>query len=132
MRVVRQCRMRPFVSEARALGVAAHRHAVVREVQLQCGDRPLILARTIIPFETLSGVHRRLSSLGTRPLGDIIFSSPDLRRAKMEIAEVSEWCDEIADTVDSEVPVWGRRTLYELAGRRLLVCEFFLPSVLAL
>lgn len=122
---------KPFLSESRTLCLGTGRFALVREVRLSCGQRPLILARTIIPGKTLKGVNRRLACLGTRPLGEFIFTYPRLRRLVTEITlvEVSQWTDEMAQIGAIEEKIWGRRTLYGIGGRNLLVCEFFLPNV---
>ncbi|MGR9099329.1 MAG: chorismate--pyruvate lyase family protein [Gammaproteobacteria bacterium] len=126
-------RNRPFFSESRLLDLPGHRNALIREVLLAAGDKPLILARTVIPAETLKGAQRSLSRLGSRPLGEVIFSYPDLQRLEMDIACVaaSNWSPRLQRKVPIPEPVWGRRTVYAVAGRELLVNEFFLPDLLA-
>jgi len=134
VRLLQQCWTKPFQGEARNLRIRNGRHTLIREVLLQCDQQPLILARTIIPQRTLCGAHRRLSSLGARPLGEVIFSYPGLQRLKLELAHVtnSDWNAESLAGLTPDSGVWGRRTIYSLSGRALLVCEFFLPAVLAL
>jgi chorismate lyase len=134
VRLLRQCWAKPFQGEAKTLQIRNGRHALIREVSLQCDQEPLILARTIIPQRTLRGAHRRLSNLGTRPLGEVIFSYPRLQRLRLEIAHITntDWNRESMANVAPDSGVWGRRTVYSLSGRKLLVCEFFLPAVLAL
>ncbi len=123
---------RPWPEEARILLIERNRYALVREVQLFCSRQPLIVARTVIPRETLKGAQRRLSSLGTRPLGEIIFTYPALQRHRLDIVRVQaqDWNSQTAGRLAIDQPVWGRRTVYGIAGRKLLVCEFFLPAVL--
>jgi len=134
VRLLQQCRAKPFQGEAKTLQISNGQHALIREVLLQCDRQPLILARTIIPHRTLRGAHRRLSSLGTRPLGEVIFSYPRLQRLKLEVTHVlkRDWSAESMAEMAPDSGVWGRRTVYSLSGRKLLVCEFFLPAVLAL
>jgi len=134
VRLLQQCRAKPFQGEAKTLRIRNGQYALIREVLLQCDRQPLILARTIIPHRTLRGAHRRLSSLGTRPLGEVIFSYPRLQRLKLEVTHVrsQDWNTESMAELASDAGVWGRRTVYSLSGRTLLVCEFFLPAVLAL
>ncbi|MGH8474632.1 MAG: chorismate--pyruvate lyase family protein [Methylococcales bacterium] len=132
VQVLNQCWARPWPDEARVLELPRHQVALVREVQLFCRLSPLIVARTIIPRSTLKGAQRRLSSLGTRPLGEVIFTYPTLARHRLDITQVqpSDWNPRFAAALAIAPPVWGRRTVYAIAGRRLLVCEFFLPEVL--
>lgn len=135
MRLLGQHWCRPFAEEAHALRLSAGRRAVVREVALQWGERPLVLARSVIPAKTLKGVDRRLAHLGTRPLGEILFADPRLQRRSLELAEVepSLWLRTLRNEVELARPVWGRRSRYALGpGHTLLVAEFFLPELFAL
>ena len=132
--VLRQRRNKPFPDEARLLNIARYQHALVREVVLHCGQLPLITARTIIPWATLRGAQRRLSYLGNRPLGEVIFAYPELKRLSLDLAKVesTDWCEGWAEKWSIRDPVWGRRTVYSIAGSNLLVCEVFLPPILSL
>lgn len=134
VRLLQQCWTKPFQGEAKTLRIRNGQHALIREVLLRCDRQPLILARTIIPHRTLRGAHRRLSKLGTRPLGEVIFSYPGLQRQRLEVARVTnrDWNTESMAYLTPDSSVWGRRTVYSLSGHALLVCEFFLPEVLAL
>ncbi len=132
VRLLHQAWDKPFADEARILGLAAGRRAVVREVALQWEDRPLVVARSVIPARTLKGVDRRLAHLGTRPLGEILFADPRLHRKTLELAEIGPtlWQKDQRLRLDLSRPLWGRRSLYSLgAGHKLLVAEFFLPEL---
>jgi chorismate--pyruvate lyase len=134
VRLLRQAWDRPFAEEAEALGLAAGRRAVVREVALQRGGRPLVVARSVIPARTLKGVDRRLAHLGTRPLGEILFADPRLERKTLELTEIDVglWQKDLRGNLDLSARIWGRRSLYALGrGHRLLVAEFFLPELFA-
>ncbi len=124
---------KPFISETRILQLP-HRHkTLIREVMLSVADKPLIIARTIIPVETLKGAQRHLSRLGTRPLGEVIFSYPKLQRLEMDCSHVKTdcWTDAIKQQVGIDEPIWGRRTVYAIKDREMLVNEFFLPELIA-
>lgn len=132
VRVLTQAWQKPFVGESKLLKQAPYRHALVREVQLECNGIPLIAARTIIPAKTLTGVRRRLSRLGTRPLGEFIFCYPRLKRLALQVAqpEPGDWSSAAEINLALQRKVWGRRTLYSIGGPKLIICEFFLPTVL--
>jgi chorismate--pyruvate lyase len=74
VRLLSQRRGKPDRHERRMLGRAAARGVVLREILLLCGDVPVIYGRTAIVARDLRGAWRALSSLGTRALGDFIFS----------------------------------------------------------
>lgn len=134
VKILNQQWIKPWPEEARILHLGMNRYALVREVQLFCNRQPLIIARTVISPDTLKGAQRRLSSLGTRPLGEVIFTYPGLKRHRLDIVQINpvDWRQELGETLDIQQVVWGRRTVYGIASRKLLVCEFFLPTVLAL
>lgn len=134
VRVLRQRWDRPYPGEARVLGLGASRHALVREVVLHCHGHPLVIARSVIPAEALRGAQCRLAHLGDRPLGELLFAYRKLSRLSLELAQVApaNWRSLGALLPQAEGCMWGRRSLYGVASGRVLVCEFFLPPVLAL
>ncbi len=121
----------PYLSERIQLGLPLCRYALTREVMLHTNGKPLLLARSIIPEDTIKVAHRNLSHLGTRPLGEVIFSYPDLERIAMELALLtpSSWSKPAQEKAKIEECVWGRRTVYAIHKRPMLVSEFFLPEI---
>ena len=122
---------RPFFSETRQLEAPPFRYHLIREVLLHSNGKPLLLARTIIPGHTIKAAHRNLAHLGNRPLGEVIFSYPDLERISMEITRVSPhfWTAAALEKADVKQAVWGRRTIYAIQQRPMLVSEFFLEEI---
>ncbi|WP_262966082.1 chorismate--pyruvate lyase family protein [Methylobacter psychrophilus] len=122
----------PFLSERRLLKLPEHQYSLIREVLLHVNGKPLILARTIIPASTVKTAKSNLSKLGSRPLGEIIFSYPKLERIAMDITLInpSTWTQSALTEVDIKQPIWGRRTVYAIAHQQMLVSEFFLPEIL--
>jgi len=113
---------RPRRSEAVLLGLPPRRVAWVRQVWLCCGDQRWVYARTVIPVETLRGPNAGLTRLGNRPLGAFLFSHPRVRRGRMQVARGA--------VPEGSTPLFGRRSLFYLRGRPLLVSEFFLDAFL--
>jgi len=124
----------PFLSERKLLNQPEHRYCLTREVMLHADGVPLILARTILPEATIRCAHRNLSHLGTRPLGEVIFSYPDLERRELQMAllKPAAWSQAALEWGAIEAPVWGRRTVYAIMHQPLLVNEFFMPAALAI
>ena len=120
-----------FIDESRILQLAPSQRQLVREVLLHAGDRPLVLARTILPAATINIARRNLSQLGNRPLGEVIFAYPDLERRRRQYACVAQahWSSAINAEITVSAPVWGRRTVYAIHRQPLLVAEFFLPGL---
>jgi len=121
-----------FAEECQELKIAHHRYQLIREVLLHIDNTPLVLARTILPQATIRIAHRNLSHLGTRPLGEVIFAYPDLelRQRYFSHATTNIWSTAVQSEFPVEQAIWGRRTLYAIHDRPLLVSEFFLPTML--
>ncbi len=133
VRVLNQAWDRPRPEEARALGLHPRGHGIVREVHLLCGGRPWVYARTILPRATLTGAERRLAHLKSRSLGAVLFADPTMHRGRTEIVRLRP-ADSLyalaAHGLDSPpTEIWGRRTVFRLRGKPLLVSEFFLPGI---
>lgn len=122
----------PFLSERRLLKLRENRYSLIREVLLHADGKPLILARTIIPAKTIKVAKSNLAHLGSRPLGEVIFSYPKLERIEMDVTLIDQptWAPSAITEANIDQPVWGRRTVYAIAHRQMLVSEFFLPGVL--
>jgi len=123
-----------FPGECALLRLDHHRYQLVREVLLFANNTPLILARTILPEKTIKIAKRNLSHLGTRPLGEVIFSYPSLERGQLQMSSVATkyWSSALQTQLDLPDNIWGRRTIYRIQKHPLLVSEFFLPGALSL
>lgn len=119
----------PHLSECRALGMPCRQRALVREVILYGQGEPWVYARSIIPVTTLTGRLRSLRKLDNRPLGALLFNDVSMQRGPIDIT-----CTH-TDTLklptlpeDFQGRVWGRRSVFYLDQKPLLVSEMFLPG----
>lgn len=133
VRVLSQQWITPQVEEARLLGVPRRQLALLRQVQLLCDDMVCVYARSIIPLSTLKGKHMRLKRLGDRPLGGYLFAQPNLKRSHQHIARIVKKDPLFKIALPENEPncdqVWGRRSLFSMGRKSLLVSEFFLPAL---
>jgi len=133
VRVLRQGWQRPLRDESRELGLRAGGTVFVREVHLLCRGEPWVFARTVIPRDTLSGKYRRLTRLGNRSLGAVLFADKTMRRGELEIACLMRGhaLFESAARGLAARPqlIWGRRSLFRLSGKPLLLSEIFLHDM---
>lgn len=125
--------IKPMLSERNLLGMRRGTIARVRHVRLLCNDKPCVFARTVIPYSTMHGPVRRLSMLGSKSLGAVLFSDKSMRRGEIEIASISkndylytQAMQNIRQRVDH---LCGRRSVFYLSGKPLLVNEIFLPAI---
>lgn len=132
VRVLSQSRGRPSRDEAQALGMRSGGQAIIRQVQLMCDGRPMVYARTVIPATSLRGKLQRLAHLGARPLGAMLFADSGMRRGVVELARITPgqllYADATRYSRRHPEAIWGRRSVFRIANRPLLVSEIFLPG----
>jgi len=65
-------------------------------------------------------------------VGEVIFSYPKLERIAMDVALINRpmWTQPAIAEAAIDQPIWGRRTVYAIAHKHMLVSEFFLPEIL--
>ncbi len=133
VRLLRQAWGSPLNSERQFLGSRRGVMMLIREVELLCDETPWVFARTLIPATSLQRSVRRLTQLGTRPLGAVLFSDPKVHRGLTQYARLQQR-HPLFQTATEHVAakpetLWGRRTLFTLSSRPLLVNEIFLPDI---
>lgn len=127
VRVISEVYASPRLSERRALGMKNRETALIREVHLLCDDCPVVYARTVIPFSTLSGPQQKLTRLGNKSLGAILFSDKTMQRGEVQIARLK--AEQVKLENSNEENIWGRRSVFKLNKKPLLVSEYFLPEL---
>jgi chorismate--pyruvate lyase len=111
---------------------ASEDKVLVREVLLYCDGLPVVFAQTEIPFSSLTDQQAMLAEIGTRSLGDVLFQDPSMKRAEIEVAEFSQGsevhqlCEQFNQVANFSL--WGRRSLFHINNKPLLVSEVFLPA----
>jgi len=88
----------------------------IREVILFSDEEPLIYAKSIIPLETIRLGLGILGNLKENPLGDILFSNPEIKKKYMLYAKFQS---------NKEI-FYGRKGIYTVKGYPFSVCEIFL------
>ena len=88
----------------------------IREVVLYSDEEPLIYAKSIIPLETIRLGLGLLGNLKENPLGDILFSNPEIKKKYMIFAKFES----------NKKIFYGRKGIYTVKGYPFSVCEIFL------
>ena len=133
VRLLRQDWGRALYSEQRQLRIRRGEAAMVREVELCCDEIPWVFARSLIPASSLRGSARRLAHLGEKPLGAVLFADRNVHRGETQIARILPRHPLFASATShlerKPKELWGRRTLFTIADKPLLVNEIFLPAI---
>lgn len=118
----------PRPSERRLLALPSRQTALVREVVLTLDEQPVVFARSVFPMASLDGDLRHLRQLKNRSLGAILFRHPRMRRAPFELARIDGNNAYLPPPLKQAKPAWGRRSCFDLGGKRLMVSEVFLEN----
>ena len=130
IQLLSQKRTSPTPDEIQVLGLRYRSHALIRQVILSCDNKPWVYARSVIPITTLTGPLRRLSHLGDKPLGAVLFSDRSIARGKVEVTVISPGQENYKWTgIKKNHLIWGRRSIFYKSRKKLLVSEFFLPDI---
>lgn len=133
VRLLHQTWGSPLYSESKVLRLRRGEATLIREVELLCDEHPWVFARTLIPATSLKGSARRLTQLGVKPLGAVLFSDASVHRGVTQIARLQPrhplFVSATANLEQQPQTLWGRRTLFYISGRPILVNEIFLPDI---
>lgn len=117
--VIDESRQKPTLNEQRYLRMRNGLYARIREIYLLCGEQKMIYARSVIPFSTLTGRQRQIKFLRNRSLGAYLFSDRTLKREITQIAKAQL----------NNKTIWGRRSVFDVDHKPLIVAEWFLDDI---
>ena len=112
----------PLAEEAQRLALDSDASAWIREVTLHENGLALLQARTVIPHWSPANPWCEVQRLGSRPLGEILFSDPGLERSEFEFTLGPGWRE--SDLVAPDR--LARRCVFWRQGAPLLLTERFL------
>ncbi|ORU91235.1 MAG: 4-hydroxybenzoate synthetase [Cycloclasticus sp. symbiont of Poecilosclerida sp. N] len=121
---------KPFLADSRCLQQHICHHALIRETLLKVGDEAVVFARTTLPRKVARELQE-LTHLGTKPLGEVIFSYLDLQRVGLDFAKIK--VDHLSPLMQQQLVgesyIWARRNTYRVNKQAFIVSEFFLPAI---
>ena len=81
---------------------------IIREVELIGDSTAVVFARSVIPVNSDT---EDLLSIGSKPLGEILFNDPTIKRGPLEVGKHNN--------------SWARRSTFKINNTKLLVSEIF-------
>ena len=120
--------------ETALLGQPVRQKIYTREVFLYADGVPVVFAHSVVATCHLRGAWHALQSLGSRPLGALLFAHPLVERAPLRFKLLRPghtlFRRAVAELDEPPGFLWARRSLFILHGAPLLVTEVFLPRIL--
>jgi chorismate--pyruvate lyase len=127
---------RPFRDETQALHLHPENRAYVRNVLLMGDGIVRVFAHSVLPRAGLRGGWNGITRLGTKPLGEALFTNPRIRRLGLTLRRIDArhplYRAARRHTGLTARYLWARRSVFCLNGHPLLVTEVFLPATDAL
>lgn len=124
---------RPNADEYAMLGMVPGTLAYVREVLLLCNEVPVVFAHSVLPQPSLRGGWNGISRLGSRPLGEALFSDHRIHRQPLAFRSLHRDHPLFRSLVQHHTlnasRLWARRSAFCLNRHPLLVTEVFLPAI---
>lgn len=111
--------------ECAALDVPPGSLGWVREVHLRGNAEPWVFARSVATREALTDSGLDLQQLGSRSLGELLFSDQAFERGALQV------CHYPAAWLPADNPhqgLWARRSCFRRDRLAVLVAEVFLPA----
>nr|WP_244165876.1 chorismate lyase [Pseudomonas abietaniphila] len=112
--------------ECAALNLPDGSEGWVREVYLLGHGEKWVFARSVAARAALENDGLHMDELGTRSLGELLFSDRAFARGPLQICQYpSSWLPQ----ADNRAGLWGRRSCFTRGALGILVAEVFLPTV---
>ena len=112
--------------ECAALDLAPASVGWVREVYLRGHGQPWVFARSVAARSALQGSGLNLGELGSRSLGELLFSDRAFTRGAIQVCRYpAPW---LPSAVRNE-QLWARRSCFQRGALAVLVAEVFLPQL---
>lgn len=106
---------------------------LVREVLLLHDNKPLVFAHTVLDPQALRGAWRRITGLGSRPLGAALFADPRITRFPLHQKKLPPGHPlqrhAAAQLKKQPHSLWARRSIFAAGNSPILVSEVFLPAI---
>lgn len=112
--------------ECAALGVAPGSQGWVREVYLRGHGEPWVFARSVAARSALLASGFDLQRLGSRSLGELLFSDQAFARGPLE---ARRYPDAWLPAGLGQSQLWARRSCFSRGPLGVLVAEVFLPAL---
>jgi chorismate--pyruvate lyase len=123
---------RPFRDEAQALHLNPASRVYVRDVLLMGDGHARVFAHSVLSRASLKGGWNGITRLGTKPLGEALFTNPRIRRLGLSLRRIDArhplYRTARFHTELTARYLWARRSVFCLNGQPLLVTEVFLPA----
>lgn len=126
--------VKPETEEAGQLHISARAKVLVREVVLMGQQRPVVFAHSVLPYQSMRREWRGLGRLGSKPLGEVLFSNPLVKRTALSYKKLTAqhklYQSAVAHVASKPPCLWARRSVFNLNGARIMVVEIFLPALI--
>lgn len=123
---------KPQATEAKILSLS-NEWGIGREVVMSGAGKPWLYGRTYFPESVVKAHGNNFLFLGEKPLGEILFSNPQIRRSDFAVARLTSGHREYQDAAlaleQSPEYLWARRSEFYLPSGAISLLEVFSPHL---
>jgi chorismate--pyruvate lyase len=123
---------KPQYSESTILS-SDHAWGIGREVVMSGVGQPWLYGRTFFPETVVKAQGNDFLFLGSRPLGELLFSNPQISRGEFSVARLLPGHREYQDAAQAlqQFPeyLWARRSEFFLPSGEITLLEVFSPKL---
>ncbi|HVS26423.1 MAG TPA: chorismate lyase [Burkholderiales bacterium] len=126
----------PCRDESALVGARRGELVMLREVNLYCGETPVVFAHSVLGRRSLREAWCSISRQGVKPLGAALFANPLVKRTPLYFKKLTAHHElyhracRLLKTPPNHL--WARRSVFILRDRPVMVTEIFLPGILEL
>lgn len=133
-----------LLDEYAQLNIHRTDRAFVRDVLLKGNGHAVVFAHSVMPLPLLRSRWARLTKLGKRPLGAVLFRNPTIKRSALVFKKLNQHHALFEKVMSAYMPeelkhpptsLWARRSVFSLGQQvksplTIMVTEVFLPEIL--
>lgn len=133
-----------LLDEYAQLNIHRTERAFVRDVLLKGNGQSVVFAHSVMPLPLLRSRWAKLTKLGKRPLGAVLFSNSTIKRSALVFKKINHHHALFQKVMTAYLPtelkarptsLWARRSVFSLdqhvkSPLTVMVTEVFLPEVL--
>lgn len=132
LKVLKHHWQKPKSSESEILSLSKE-WGIGREVVMSGAGKPWLYGRVYFPESVVKAHGNNFLFLGEKPLGEILFSHPQIRRSNFSVARLTsvhrEYQDAALALEQSPEYLWARRSEFYMPTGAISLLEVFSPGL---
>lgn len=101
----------------------------IRKINMLCKGKACWHAISVIPQKTYQQRVEAFNSLGSKPLGSLLYADTSITRSPFYYGLIHPWDEEYPQNTPLKQALWARRSIFYIAKHPLYMLEIFFPAI---